>query len=573
MNRPDKPGFFRSLFAGRVPARRPPLPLYIPVQTRGDGPLPKVEAIWNQVTERRLDPVMLLQELNRYLDKINPLPLPHEQRMRIGNILLAELGAAATNLFARFFQQGGGIPETREQREGISHAARAAEQLAISYKLLFREEWGGEPGADRAADERLLSVSLRILECLRLEQLLRAFRYQKLPQYAWRDANQLFFALRGGWDVSARLPLKVRFSIEDGSGPLDLFPAQASIEQVYLSLQLAGLLDVISWPIQLMYRASAYLRELKEAPPVIADRGDELAPGQAVIYRNRSTAPAFERSPEQLGESLLIDLTPLLRQAAEEQAALHASPDAAVGGGTLGAMPPRERSALLELLLQRLQPRRRLDPRQRAFGAQRARIYGGFDAVYRLFREITHEQAQENVVVKDAQRLDRPAEQPPATAEGLGGLSDSVWVVADEGPGGIQLRQQENDYSMPLFVGRLVAYNTGDAVNDSRLGYLVRMQRLGDDEVEVAIARLHGRVKVAVVEDLDALEHRTVPALLIQDRDGKLRLLCDNRYDFFTGERLAVVNDDHHYTAALGDAVLTKGDFTVFELHTAEPDR
>jgi hypothetical protein len=86
----------------------------------------------------------------------------------------------------------------------------------------------------------------------------------------------------------------------------------------------------------------------------------------------------------------------------------------------------------------------------------------------------------------------------------------------------------------------------------------------------VAIARLQGRIRAAVVEELDALEQRALPALLIRDHDGKLRLLCDNRHNFTTGERLAIVNDDHHYTGTLGEAVLNQGDFTVFELHPAQ---
>lgn len=568
MNHPDKAGFFRSLFGVRPSPRRPPLPLYLPVQTRAEKePGENIEALWNQVTEQRLSPLLLLQELNRYLDRINPLPLPHEQRLRIGNILLGELGAAISSLFSRFFQQGGGVPETREQREGISLAARAAEQLAVGYKLVFRADWGGEPGGDRTTDERLLTCGLRVLECLRLEQLLRAFRYQKLPEYAWRDAHQLFFALREGWDIKTRLPLKMRFSVGDAGGSLHLFPATAALEELYLAIQLTGLLDVVSWPIHLMYRACAYLRELKEAPPVHADSGDALTPGQAIIYRARGAAPAFERSPRQAGESLLIELAPLLAQASGERATLQAAPDAPVGGETLRAMPACDRIALLDMLLQRLQPQRRRDPRQRVFDPHRARVYGGFETIYRLFRESAAEPPPAEL---HPSRSLEVASEPGAA----GDIRDTRWLVADEGPGGIQLRQQESAYSMPLFVGRLLAYQTGDrGAEESRLGYLVRMQRLGEDEVEVAVARLQGKIKAAVVEDVDALDRQPLPALLIHERDGKLRLLCDNRRNFFTGERLAVVIDDHHYTAVLGEAVLARGDFMVFELHTVEGTR
>ena len=574
MKNSEKPGLFKSLFGGgqEAPPLRAPVPLYIPipVQKAEKEAIPNIEAMWNQVTQRRLGPLLLLQEVNRYLDKINPMPLPYEQRTRMSNILLNEVATAIGSLFARFFQQGGGIPETREQRESISHAVRAAEQLAISYKLLFRRDWA-DPAEDRDARDRLLLVVLRILECVRLEQLLRAFRYQKLPQHAWRDSNQLFFALRNDWDVEANFPLKLQFSVEDSASRLELFPRMSSVQQLYLSIQLTGALDVVSWPVHLMYRVGRYLGDI-EAPSIVNDdKGEAVPPGHIVVYRNQGTQPSFNRGQEQLDEALLIDLNPLVRRVTQDRAALVSPLTAAIAGETLRATPERDRIPFLDLLLHRLQPQQRRDTRQRVFDDHRARVYGGFEAVYRLFRDIArHEMGQEGVI-KERGFWDSLAEHTSIFANGEDTLPEPRWIIADEGPGGMQLRQQERDYSMPLYVGRLVAYSRGgEDLGDSRLGYVVRMQRIGDDEVEVAIARLREQVKAAAVEDLDSMDQRTVPALLIRDSDGKLQLLCDNKYKFITGERLAVVNDDHHYTGALGEIVLAQADFTVFELHTAE---
>lgn len=574
MNLSEKQGFFKSLFGGgRKEATRPPVPLYIPipVSKAEKEPLPNIEAMWNQVTQRQLGSLLLLQEINRYLDKVNPLPLPDEQRFRMSNILLAEVGEAISRLFSRFYQQGGGIPETREQRESISHAVRAAEQLAISYKLLFRFGWA-DPAEDRDAQDRLLLAVLRVLECVCLEQLLRAFRYQKLPQHAWRDSNQLYFALRDGWNVTAKFPLKLRFVVKDSVSSLEMFPKMASIEQLYVSLQLTGLLDVISWPVHLMYRVSGYLSEID--PPLIRDddRGESVPPGHIIIYRNRGAQPSFQRSQDQLGESLLIDLDAVIRRVRRDRAALLSSPAASAVSRTLDAIPERDRAVFLALLLHRLQPQQRRDTRQRVFDARRARVYGGFDAVYRLYQDIArHEMGQEGVV-KERRFWDSLAEFSSIVSEGDGAISEPRWVIADEGPGGMQLRQREGEYSMPLYVGRLVAYNTVEAgIADSRVGYVVRIQRINDDEVEVAIAHLRGEAKAAaVVEDLDDMDQRTVPALLIRTEDGKLQLLCDNKYKFVTGERLGVINDVHHYTGALGDIVLAQTDFTIFDLHTAE---
>lgn len=569
----DKPGFFKSLFDfGRKAPVRAAIPLYIPVPMlkAEKETATNIEAVWNKVTQQRLGPLVILQEANRYLEKINPLPLPYEQRMRLTNILLTEVATAIGNLFARFFHRGGGIPEMREQREGISHAVRAAEQLTISYKLLFRQDWA-DPAQDRIAQEKMIVVVLRILECVRLEQLLRAFRYQKLPQHVWRDSNQIFFALRGGWDIKAKYPLKIRLSVEDNASRVDLFPQTASVEQLYLSIQLTGLLDVISWPINLMFRVDCYLSDIEAPLTGNDDKGEVVPPGHIIVYRNQGTPPRFSRSQDQLGEALLIDLNPIVQRVTQDRAALVSSAAAPIASETLRQISEQDRIPFLDMLLHRLQPQQRRDERHRVFDTRRARVYGGFETVYRLFRDTRRKDKDQEDVVDERQFLDGLAEYAGSVTDGDDASLEPRWVIADEGFGGVQLRQQECEYSVPLYVGRLVAYNSGgEDLAGAHLGYVVRLQRLGDDEVEVAIARFREDIHVVVVEDLDAMDQRTVPALLIRTLEGKLRLLCDNKHKFISGERLAVVDDVHHYTGALGDTILAQPDFTVFELHTAQ---
>ncbi len=573
MKTSDKPGFFKSLFGlGPKPAARVALPLYIPIPKAKveKEAVANIEAIWNQVTQQRLGPLVSLQEANRYLERINPLPLPYEQRTRLSNILLNEVVTAIGGLFARFFQQGGGIPETREQRETISHAVRAAEQLAISYKMLFRQDWA-DPAHDRMAQEKMAVVVLRILECVRLEQLLRAFRYQKLPQHAWRDANQLFFALRGGWDIKAKHPLKIRMAVEDGASRLELFPQTAAVEQIYLSMQLTGLLDVITWPTHLIYRVDGYLSDIE--PPLVRDDdvGGAITPGHIIVYHNQGTPPRFSRGPDQLGAALLVDINPIIRRATRDRAALISSAGAPIASDTLREIPEQDRVAFLDLLLHRLQPQQRRDVRQRVIGTRRARVFGGFDAVFRLFRDIGRKAKGPGVAAEERVFWDTLAGHSRVVADGEDAALESRWIIADEGSGGVQLRQQEGEYSMPLYVGRLVAYNSGaEGYADSRLGYVARLQRIGDDEVEVAIARLREHIRAVVVQDMDSMDQRTLPALLIRDLDGKWQLLCDNKHNFIIGERLAVIDDAKRYTGALGDIQIAQADFTVFELHAAE---
>lgn len=143
------------------------------------------------------------------------------------------------------------------------------------------------------------------------------------------------------------------------------------------------------------------------------------------------------------------------------------------------------------------------------------------------------------------------------------------WIVANESEGGVQFRIQESQYAMPLHMGRLMAYTFG---NDDRpkLGYVTRLQRVGEREVEVAIARLRETATAVVVEDLASSDQHTLPALLIREPNGGLQLLCDYRHGVTTGNHLSILANGQSHTGVVGEACLNKPEFVIFRLHTAE---
>ncbi|MEJ2651787.1 MAG: hypothetical protein P8173_08350 [Gammaproteobacteria bacterium] len=565
-----KSGFFKALFGAHKTNERGMIPLHIPLTLKMEKDAEQnVEGMWNQTVQQRLNPLLLLQAANRYLEKINPLPLSYEQRTRVSNVILGEVVSAVSSLFSRFFQQGGGIPETGEQRDTVSHAVRAVGQLAVNYKLLFRQDWV-DPDQNQATQERILLVTLRVFECARLEQLLLAFRYQKLPMHTWQDVNQLYFALRDEWNIKAEYPLEIHWTVRDAMSSVELFPKTANLEQLFLAIQLTGLLDVISWPVHLAYRVGRYLSAIEEPFIKDDDRLDDIPAGHCIVYHDQGGPSRFTRNAEQGGSSLLIDLNPILRRAIQDRAALTSGTKSPNISATLREIPERDRITFLDLLLHRVQPRQRNEPRQRIFHTRHARIYGGFDVVYRLLKGVHCRESNSGVTSDDGRFCDTLAEHINPVPEGQG-VNEPRWVITDEGAGGIHLHVRESEYGLPLYVGRLVAYSDSEeALDASRVGYVVRLQRTGDDEAEVAIARIRGEIRPTMVEDQDSMEQQSLPALLIRAKDGKFQLLCDNKYSLITGERLAVMDGDHRHSGALGELVISQADFSVFQLHTSE---
>ena len=563
-----KSGFFKSLFGSRKAPHRGVIPLHIPLTLKMEKDAEKnVEAMWNEVMQLRQGPLLLLQSTNRYLEKINPLPLIYEQRSRISNIVLNEVVASIDSLFSHFFKRGGGIPETREQRETISQSVRAVDHLCINYKLLFRQDWA-DPEQTRMIQERTLVNVLRIFECTRLVQLLLAFRYQKLPAYAWRDINQLFFALRDDWDLKAKYPLKIQWSVEDTVSRVELFPKTANLEQLYLAVQLTGLLDVTSWPVKLAYRVGSYLRAIEE--PFIKDDKvlDDIPAGHCLVYYDQASPPRFNRNPDHLGAPLLIDLNPIMRRATEDRLASMSTTQTSSVSAVLREIPERDRITFLDLLLHRVQPQQRHEARKRIFSAQHARVYGGFDIVYRLYNDADRKGPDQNAVDEDRRFWDTLAEHINIVADNKDGANEPRWVVSDEGSGGVLLHVKEGEYSLPIYVGRLVAYNSGEGVQvKNRLGYVVRLQRIGDDEVEVAIANIDGEIQPVMVLDQDGPEEQSLPALMLHTKDGNLRLLCDSKHSLITGSRVSLIFGGGHQSSALGKVISAQADFSIFALH------
>lgn len=561
MKESSKPGLLKSLFGSRRRAPvRAKLPLYIPVAPRADRQLTlDTEGLIDGLLRHDYAPVTLFVEMARLLDKINPFVLDTEQRARANHILMSELNNALGAVFPRFIEQGSGVPETREQREAISHAVRAVELLSISYKLVFQQDYA-ELSGDIARRKRLATVTLRLMELIRLEQLLRAFRYQLLPSHVWRDCNQLFFAARSFADVRAAQTLRLRIFNSAMMSSRGLFPELGTIEQIYLSVQITGLLDVISWPTHLMYMVDRYLAELD--PPLSARRDQELelADGQVIIYRNQGMPPRFSRSQDELGDTLEIDLRPLVEYAATDRRALHEGSAAALSESIL-YLGERERAPVLDLLLQKLSPQRRREPRQPVFETREARVYGGFESVYRFLRQFGAHRDQHS----REEPWDMLATQPEIVA---GDGARSRWIVANESDGGVQFRIHETQYAMPLHVGRLVAYILANG-DSPKLGYITRLQRVGDREVEVAIARFREVATAVVVEVLDSADQHTLPALLIRDASGALQLLCDCKYDVKPGDRLAVIAEGHAHTGVVEQMQVNKPEFVVFRLQTA----
>jgi len=542
----------------------PPLHVTVPTERPEDLQLETDPEVLRQRLMRvRYGPVPVLRELDRYLERLHRARLPAQLRGELLALALGETVRAARELARRYRQQGGGIPEPAELGLGLGEAIHVAEQVGAGYKLLFLTFLGqGETSPAEAA-------AVRTLELLWLEQLLRGLRYQRLPARAWQDLNRIHQAARERGLEGRPHPLKVRLEVGPGQGAAVLQPPERlSLGQLYLLIQLKGLLDTTSWPLDQALRLDAYLAPLLGRLRVVEHGGGMVPQYHVAVEPHQARPPRLRWRQHPPAGALLLDLRPLLAQVktdqrvlAGEEAARRPSPSPAPSPALEG-LSPGERQAFLAQLQHLLLPRERLARRQRIYGLRYARLYVGFEDVHRLYRDLAVG------AERDRAFWDRLAAYSQAVAEDEDPAA-ARWVVADEGTGGMQLRIQESRYSTPLQVGRLVAYGLcEDPPQQVRLGRVVRLERAGEREVEIAIARLPGEVRAVAVVGEDGAE---LPALLLEGTAGGHRLLADPDHPLVPGHHLRLRpwdgGPERHGT--LGGPRLGTQDFTLFDLHPA----
>lgn len=202
-------------------------------------------------------PVRLLEEASNTLQKLNRVLLKPKQRKELADLLASYIYSVVLLWYEKYQKTENSLPESNERRNALIASIDAIQQLSISYKLLFREYYSEEK---KKYNKLAYQHGARSLELIRLEQRLRALRYQKLPKISWQHCNQIFFSLAHHNAVDEDYELIGLIGIRKNSDKLRKGGVpKSSIRRLYLSIQLFGLLDVTTWPTRMFHIPDGYL--------------------------------------------------------------------------------------------------------------------------------------------------------------------------------------------------------------------------------------------------------------------------------------------------------------------------
>lgn len=533
------------------------------------------KSIIQQLEIYKKSPVRLLEETCGILQKINRVKLNHKQRKELAELSASYIYPIVLLWHDKYQKKENSLPESNERRNALIASIDAIHQLSISYKLLFREFYSADNDEYKKNYKLIYQYGARSLELIRLEQRLRALRYQKLPKVSWQHCNQLFFSLVHHNAVDDDYELIGLIGIRKTSDKLRKGGVPTSnVRKIYLSIQLFGLLDVTTWPTRMFHIPDAYLDLLNgEGLKVVADDGKELNPGFLLTHYKSEIPPVFKRNVNLPSPLIMLDYTNLYNLLVKDHKEIGKQQfleefNESKFSRPLIEMKEVDRVPVIELMIMGLTPRERRQKRHASFDDSSLSVYFGFHDVNKLLKDIV---APDQARVRESREfIDTLARSSAVLAEEQKSHMATSWTITNFSTGGLLISTEETDFSNPIQIDMLVAFTMPNNKNHPVLGFVRRLNRPNSKQVEIAIVRLSNYAETAGVQTQDELDSSTAKAVtLIKDVRGEWNLIIKTSMPYSKGEPLKLIRaNGSPLPVRLGDVVYTKKDFKVFELRS-----
>lgn len=520
-------------------------------------------------------PIRLLEESANLLQKINRMHLNLKERYNFSDLLASYIYPVVLLWYEKYQNEENSLPESTERRNSLIASIVAVNQLAISYKLLFRESYSSVEEKYKKNNTKIYHYASRSLEIIRLEQRLRALRYQKLPRVSWQHSNQIFFSLMHHNDIDGDYELIGLIGVRKSSDKLRKGGVpKSTVKKLYLSIQFFGLLDVTTWPTRMFHIPDGYLDMLRgKGIKILSDDAKELKRGFLLTHYKNEMPPLFKRIDGFSKQIILFDFTRLYNVLVRDHKEIGKQQFLDICEEKSFSRPLREikevdRVPVIELMIMGLTSRERRVKRHTSFDVSSLSVYFGFQEVSRLLRDIVDPDQER---VKELREFtDTLAKSSALLADDKKDYMSASWVIINFSMGGVLISTEETDFSNPIQIDTLVAFTLPENKNNPILGFVRRLNRPNTKHIEVAIVRLSNYAEIAGVQAQDELDSSIAKAvILIKDVRGEWNLIIKTSMSYSKGEPLKLIRaNGHPLPIRLGEVVYTKKYFKVFELRS-----
>lgn len=535
----------------------------------------KKEVYLQKLDELKRFPLRVLEDAAKYLKSLNHYNVKPAKRLELARAFAGYVYPVVAMWYSKYQVQASSTPESKERKSALQACINVVDQLTIAYKHVFRDMFDTSSSGYKRHRQELQEAGFRILELIRLEQRLRALRYQRLPKSAWQNANQVLFSLLHHSDIEENLKMMGSIGYERKSDVLKQNKGHAnSIHSLYCSIQLFGLLDLNTWPVKLFPVPDMYLEYLgPRAITFEADEGAPLVGGTLITCINSDHPPLFKRRNKMPGPCIKLNYAFLYNTLVKDHEELAKMEfisrfDASKLSNPLKDLDNEDRVPVLELILLSLKSRERQQKRHAVFAEENLRVYFGCKDVSKLISDLVNPNIQR--VMEEREFVDRLATQSAMVADDDKKHMNSSWRMMNFSAGGMLIGTEESAFSSPIQIGQMVAVSPTGDVKKQTVGYVCRIVRPHDNQIEVAIMRIANHVEASVVQTTEQVQNNTgLSSLLMNNGDGQWHLAVNHKSGFVSGMPLKLTRaDGSKLPVRLGEVWLKKPDFTVFELRS-----
>ncbi len=553
-------------------------------------------------------PTELLRKIDRYLQRVNTERVRSSKRMAWVEHALQYACPAMRKIYSEHYKSEA-LPESHDRREGLVAAINVCSQLAVTYKRQLNEDFALPDARYARVRSRVRRYALRVLELLRMEQRLRAMRYQKLSEKNWQDCNQIFFALSQCEDIDGQqlalncLQLLLDSLANEGARRAS---AMTSLNLVYLSIQFNGLFNINALLCQKLHVMDAQIMSVIDSITIIPDHGKALGRGKLLIYYGQNCPPYFKRQDEaqrkkQLawlkargefctGEALsseyklraaIIDIAPLdalLMNEHQKMLAKFESQDFIEDVKTKGTKNKYNTVAdqddlanllTIDAMCDGLQLKQRKEEREYILGQKILYVYNGFMSVYKLLVDMAAEKEDATPdLATDNDLRDALAGRSALIAADLEANEFGQWFVVDKSEGGVHIKTRESEFTTALFIGQVVAFAySREELAKPMLGYVVRLRRNISKEIEVTIRTLSKAVTATAVQsEFLSKNDMALPAIVLEgDATAGRRLMLHHSHRLSLGTSVKT-EQDQQQTDIISGMLKIQREFVVYSL-------
>jgi len=553
-------------------------------------------------------PMELLREIDRYLQRVNTERIRSRKRMTWVEHALQYACPAIRKIYSEHYKTEA-LPESHDRREGLVAAINVCSQLAVAYKRQLNKDFSLPDARYTRVRSRVRKHALRILELLRMEQRLRAMRYQKLSEKNWQDCNQIFFAISRCEDVDEQQQaLNCLQVLLDSSAneTARRTPAMTSLNLVYLSIQFNGLFNINALLCQKLHVMDAKIMSVIDSITIIPDHGKTLGRGKLLIYYGQDCPPYFKRQDEAqrrkqlawlkahgefcMGEVLsseykmravIVDVAPLdvmLMNEHQKMLKKFESQDfianikikkAENKYNTVADQDDLANLLTIDAMCDGLQLKQRKEEREYILGQKVLYVYNGFMSVYKLLVDLSADKDDvESDLAADNDLRDALAGRSALIAADLQDNEFGQWFVVDKSEGGVHIKTRESEFTTALFIGQVVAFAySREELAKPVLGYVVRLRRNISKEIEVTIRVLSkAATATAVQNDFLTQNDMALPAIVLEaDASAGRRLMLHHSHRLSSGT-LVQIEQNEQQTNIISGMLKIQREFVIYSL-------